>query len=218
MQDRSARRLGFVGFGAITAVLALSSAAFGCSNLAGKTTITGINGTTINGSTTYYGNGGAFDSPNASDKNGYCGGLPTSRTQVNTLNTNVPGLPDISLTIAPYTCSTQIGATKVNAAAAGVWEVRFVKAETAIDTSFPNPICHFDADASQTGPGNPTSRWVVIGTMNVDSTGNGTGQYVLPSTMVGPGNICIDKSAAPNTSLVTGSGSVVPPIVFLNLI
>lgn len=222
MQDRRARKLGLAGFMAMMAVMALTSAAFACTSLSGQITITGLNGTSVNGtpngSTTYYGNGGDFV---AEHNYGYCTGLPTSRTQVNTV-TSAPGVPDFSLTVAPYQCtSNDLGADRVtnpnSPALSNLWEVRLVKAQPEIDTTDPRPVCHFDVDHNSTTTDNPTSRWVVIGTMNIDANGNGTGNYVLPSTGVGPANICIDKHAVPYTAF-GGSSGVVPPIVFLNLI
>lgn len=224
METRKVKKLGLVGSGAMVAVMAVGSAAFACSVQIGKLTITGLNGTTVNGTTgsqTYYGNGGEFGSSGTPHFNGYCGGPPTSRTDVDTVNTDLPGLPDFRLKVDPYDCpSGQLSGTSLpnpqtNVALNDLWEVRLVKAEAAIDFSDPKPTCHLDVDAEETTTANPTSRWVVIGTMTINN-GSGSGEYVLPSEMVGPANLCIDKTGV--GAFWQGSGFNAPPVAFLNLI
>lgn len=207
MASKSVKSLGFVGFMAGVSVLAMTSAAFACTTSAGEVVLKGINGTTVNGtlggSATYRGNGSDF--VNAARNYGYCGGLPTSRTAVDT----GAGPQDFRLTVAPYTCSTQYSAdTKVPA---GTWEVRWVKAETAIDTTWPHPVCHNDVDSDTTTTNNPTSRWVVLGTLTIDASGNGAGDFPLPATMFGPGNICVERSPVSG-----GSPNIGPPTIFMN--
>lgn len=226
MATRKLKKLGLMGSGAMVAVMVIASSAFACTSISGTVTLEGLNGTTVNGtsngSITYNGNGGDFGSGINDD--GYCGGLPSSRIAMNTVNTSLPGAPDFRLTVAPYDCGAgQVGSKTIIPATetdrAGTWEVRLVRAQTAIDTSPSRPICHLDADHNDTLT-NPTSRWASVGTMPVNVNGEGTNTYVLPSTMVGPVNLCIDKHSVLESTfpLLDGSGGIVPPILFLNLI
>lgn len=214
MPNRNAKRVGMVGLGAALAVLAVTSAAFACTELSGQITIAGINGTTVdgvsNGSVTYLGNGGDFGSGLNND--GYCNGLPTSRTALNTSATTNASPFDFSLAVAPYTCKTQIGAKQVPD---GDLEVRWVKTEAAIDSTWPYPACHSGVLANKTTTNNPTSRWVPLGTMKIIN-GSGSGQYALPATMFGPGNICVEYTKTNLEPLLASGTNTAPPIVFID--
>lgn len=215
MSTRRAKKLAVTSFVAGLCALAMASAAFACTALAGKSTMAGINGTKINGTTggsvTYYGNGGDFGSPVAAQKDGYC--TAPSRIDVDTGAVPAATPHHFSLTVASHTCPTgsggQLGATKADS---GEYEVRWVKAEPAIDSSFPYPACHRDIDHNTTTTDNPTSRWVVLGTMTINSSGNGTGDYALPAAMYGPGNICLERSQV----LASGGAANTPPIIFID--
>ncbi len=209
MQDKNMKKVGFVGFVAGLAVLTMASAAFACTSYKGKATITGINGTTINGtaggSVTYEGDGTDNTQPSA----GYC--KTPSRVDVDT----GAGPLDFNLTVAPFVCP----ATNLHDRVAdGLWEVRWVKAEKDIVyDGLPRPICHFNVYDSSTTTENPTSRWVPLGYMTIRD-GSGGGNYALPPTMVGPGNICVEKilGTSRDGTFPIGSDTSAPPAIFIN--
>lgn len=199
-----------VGLGAALAVLAVASAAFACTSTVGQITMQGVNGTTINGTTgsvTYQGDGGDFSQASK----GYCNnGFPSSRLAVDTTtNVNPLKVEDFKLTVAPYQCPAT--PTLVDRIKPGTWEVRWVKAGAAIETDGSEyPVCHFNVDNPRTTTEDPDSRWVVLGTMNINN-GSGSGEYALPSAMVGPGNICLERSI-----ISQGDYATAPPVIFIN--
>lgn len=208
MHRRNVKNAGLVGFVGGLAVVALASAAFACTSTPGKITITGINGTSIDGtsggSVTYEGDGYDY----TVESRGYCNGLPTR------LNLETVAHPlDFSLAVAPFACPAT--PEMVDRVPDGLWEVRWVKAETEIKyEGLPRPICHFEVQSDKTTTENPQSRWVPLGPMTI-TDGSGFGQYPLPSTMVGPGNICVDKIRSDEDGDLQSNGTT-PPVIFIN--
>lgn len=201
-----------VGLVAALAVLAVASAAFACTFTAGQITIQGVNGTTINGSSTgsvtYQGDGGDF----GWESKGYCNnGFPSSRLPIDTsTNVNPLKVEDFKLMVAPYQCPATMLHDRIES---GIWEVRWVKTAAAIDTGDSeelHPVCHFNVDNPRTTTEDPDSRWVVLGTMNIND-GSGSGEYALPSAMVGPGNICLERNIVSG-----GEYNTAPPTIFID--
>jgi hypothetical protein len=73
----------------------------------------------------------------------------------------------------------------------GTYEVRWVKAEEAIDWTWPRPYC---GTAREVNPDNPTNAFVVLDTITVTASG-GSKSISLPIALQGPGNICLDKGS-----------------------
>lgn len=210
MHRRNSKKAGRIAFVAVLGVLAMASAAFACTSTMGQITIQGLAGTTIDGSSgsvTYRGDGTDFGQPSK----GYChGDLPTDRLDL----ANPTGPVTFQLTVAPYYCPDTQLLDRVSPARADVWEIRWIRAEDAIETDeadLPYPICHGNLSNVAT-PDNPVP-WDVLGAMTiVDGTGDGS-YSLLPSAMVGPGNICLERSPASG-----GEYATAPPIIFINVI
>lgn len=184
-----ARKASLLGLLAGAAVLTMAAAAFACTEMRGKVTISAVNGT---GSATYQGNGG--DPVSDPTGWGYCGGLPSSRVPLNATAATL----QFKLDVQRASCA---GAA---ALPAGTYDVRWVKAEDAIDTTWPYPTC----EGAQVDPNNPGNGWVKVGQMSVASSGTSSGTFNLALAQQGPGNICLSNQ---NTT----SNNIAPPHVFM---
>lgn len=206
---RSVRaRAGLVTFVAGVAVVTVASAAFACTQLVGTSAIQGINGTS--GSATYVADG----KDELASSRGFCGGAPTERVQLT--HDSQPPLPTVAqvkITVGPApACATTTNSVATKAPL-GLWDVRWVKAEEAIDWDYPYPRCHGSYEYSLENP--EGGQWVPLGAMAVDANGNGNGEYALGDAMVGPGNICLWQAGDNNT--VPTSINVAPPTIFMKL-
>lgn len=210
MHSRNVKKAGLLTFGVGVALVAVASAAFACTSTSGKITMKGTNGTKINGiiggSVTYQGDGGDATQPN----NGYCNNTyPSSRLNV----TPTVHPSDFSLTVAQFRCSPQF--QEPDKLKAGLWEVRWLQTDSSIDEAVAIK-CFGNTTDDPTNGDTVEYRREVLGIMNVDTAGNGHGEYPLPETTLGPGNICMERSLI-NTE-EPGSYNVAPPKFFINTV
>lgn len=183
------RNVSLLGFVIGVAVVTMAGAALACTETRGKITISAVNGT---GSATYQGNGG--DPVSDPTGWGYCGGLPASRLALNATAVQL----QFKLDVENASCS---GGANLPS---GTYDVRWVRAENAIDTTWPYPNCH----NAQVDPNNPTSVWVKVGDMSVASSGTSSGTFNLALAQQGPGNICLSNQS-------TTINNIAPPIIFM---
>lgn len=201
---RSKRTQAVLGMLAGATALSMGTA-FACTQTVGKVTISGRTNaigtvgavSTPTNSETYESDGGDFG---FGGNEGYCGGKPTTRLSMT--STSSTGLP-FSLSVTAPNCPRPGTTNYVTAMATGTWDVRWVRAEDGeIDSDFSDPLtpqCHFAL--GQSFP-SAQSAWVSIGSLSVDSSGNGSGNYELAGALRGPGNICLDD----------GTNKAPPPI------
>lgn len=195
-----------VGLVAGAAALAIGGSAFACTAFVGTIEINGVSGQST-GSATYVGNGSDFTWDADA---GYCGGKPTTRVSITSTNPTNPTQLPFELDVSPADCS----GTTVDTVPLGTWDVRWVHAKDGEIERTPGdqtpvlqPTCHFGF--LQTFPLTQDA-FVKIGTMSIDSTGNGAGTYKLdtlnqPGVVPGPGNICLAHQ--------NGTENNVPPTI-----
>lgn len=174
-----------LGFATGVAVITMAGTALACTEMKGKITISAVNGT---GSATYQGNGG--DPVSDPTGWGFCGGLPTSRVALNATAAQL----QFKLDVERPSCVTNKDLPS------GTYDVRWVRAEDAIDTTWPYPDC----ESAQVDPNNPGNVWVEIGDMTVAPSGTSSATFNLALAQQGPGNICLSN----------GSG-ISPPHIFM---
>lgn len=206
MHSLLARRGPLLGFVAGATVLLTASAAFACTQTAGKVTITGTNAI---GSATYQGNGKDEQDPST---RGYC--TPPSRLSL----PNAALTPTLEFTLTASAGSCKIPGTTTLAAPLppGDYEVRWIKATDPVITDGTGPNCHRDSvDPSINDP--KVRSWIPLGIMTVNPSAPTTKSFSLATGVSrGPGNICLARQQNSTLNAILPTGNIVAPVIFIN--